>query len=107
VTPRKPPRTPLFATRWVHVFEEDSPAGASYRPDTEDLPLSRRPRDGFELSEDGTARVFAAGPGDRPEPRAATWSREGEQIVITVRGAREGPALRVVEQAAGRLRVHR
>ena len=64
----------LFATAWVHVFEEDTAAGAVYRPEDADIPLSRRPRERLELHADGSARVFTAGPDDRPVGRPATWS---------------------------------
>ncbi|HET9700802.1 MAG TPA: hypothetical protein VFP70_07785 [Burkholderiales bacterium] len=94
---------PLFATRWVHVFEEDTAAGAVYRPDSDDLPLSRRPRDQFELSADGGARLYLPGAGDRPEPVAATWSEEGPELVI--RAGRPRRELRVVRREPRRLVV--
>ena len=46
-------RAPLFATRWVHAFEEDDARGAVYRPADADLPLSRRPREGGSSYADG------------------------------------------------------
>jgi len=46
---------PLFTTRWVHVFEEDTPEGAVYRPDSADLPLSRRLREQLEDKPKGEA----------------------------------------------------
>src|SRR5678815_2015435 len=44
--------------RWVHAFEEDAPGVLVYRQATGEVPLSRRPRDGFELRRNGTAQVF-------------------------------------------------
>ena len=35
---------PVFQLRWIHAFEEDSAEGDVYRPETETIPLSRRPR---------------------------------------------------------------
>jgi hypothetical protein len=64
----------LFQTRWVHMFEEDTADGAVYRPDTGDLPLSRRPRERVEFAADGTAKVITPGPDDRLVERPATWS---------------------------------
>ncbi len=100
---------PPFGIRWVHVFEEDSAAGAVYRPDSSEIPLSRRPRAQLELNADGSARVFQCGPGDRPEAVAATWRKEGDAIVVRCAGARGGAALEVwiVEQRPDRLLVRK
>lgn len=88
------------------MFEEDTAEGAVYVPDSADLPLSRRPRMQFELARDGSARLYFPGPGDRPEPRAATWHEEGDVLVIEAGAGGPGPAeLRVVERASGRLVV--
>ena len=57
----------LFSTRWVHVFEEDTPEGAVYRPDDEHVPLSRKPRGWLEFHEDGSATIFAPGPASPAE----------------------------------------
>jgi hypothetical protein len=66
----------LYTTRWVHVFEEDTPEGAVYRPEDDNIPLSRRPRERLELSADGTAKVITQGPDDRLVEKPATWSSE-------------------------------
>jgi hypothetical protein len=98
---------PPFGIRWVHVFEEDSAAGAVYRPDSAAIPLSRRPREQFELNADGSARIFLPGPGDRPQPVAATWRKDGDAIVVQGAGTRGGTALeyRIVERLPDRLLV--
>jgi hypothetical protein len=98
--PRATAKAP-FGIRWVHVFEEDTPTTAVYRPDGPGIPLSRRPRECLELDPDGTARVFVAGPGDKPEALATTWRREGEGITIAARSG----ARRIVEWRADRLLV--
>ena len=93
---------PLFTTRWVHVAEEDTSEGAVYRPDDENIPLSRKPRDWLELGEDGSARIYVPGPDDRPVARQATWRD---------RAAGETPAARaaadvvIVEKSPTRLVV--
>jgi hypothetical protein len=96
-------RDALFATRWLHAYEEDDAEGAVYRPEDADFPLSRRPRAGLELSADGTARVLAPGPDDRPRPHAGTWREEhGEIVVATPAGD-----YRVVAWSPDRLVVKR
>jgi hypothetical protein len=93
----------LFATAWVHAFEEDTAAGAVYRPRGSKLPLSRRPRERIELEADGTARIFVQGPDDRYVEQPARWHDEDGEIVI---GAREGtPELRIVDWSPERLVV--
>lgn len=92
-----------FGIRWVHVFEEDTPAEAVYRPDGADIPLSRRPRERLELDPDGTARVFVVGADDRPQPVATTWRKEGAGMVIVAPGGER----RIVEWRADRLVVRK
>ena len=48
----------LFSVTWVHVFEEDTAEGGVYRPEEGPVPLSRRPRERFALTRDGSARVY-------------------------------------------------
>jgi hypothetical protein len=100
---------PPFGIRWVHVFEEDTPAGDVYRPDGADIPLSRRPRECLELDPDGTARVYLAGPGDRPEPVETKWRKDGEAITIAARPSPAGARRerRIVEWRADRLVVRK
>ena len=93
----------LFATGWIHAFEEDTAEGAVYRPRGSKIPLSRRPRERLELSPDGTAKVFLPGPDDRSVEQAARWHDEDGAIVVR---AREGGAeLRIVEHSPDRLLV--
>lgn len=93
----------LFETRWVHVFEEDTPAGSVYRPENTAIPLSRRPRRKFELRHDGSARLFVSGPDDRFVERAATWTEGGDGLVV--RSSRGDDELRIVERSPARLIV--
>jgi hypothetical protein len=95
---------PLFSTTWVHVAEEDTPEGAVYRPDDDEIPLSRRPRERLALDEDGAARVYAPGPDDRFIEQTARWSEEGRDIVVRMKGR---AALRIVTRSPRRLVIAR
>jgi hypothetical protein len=96
----------LFGRRWIHVFEEDTPDGEVYRPETDDVPLSRRPRRRLELSRDGTARILVPGPDDRLVESAATWEADGEELLIRAgAGRRGGRPIRVRERSPTRLVV--
>ena len=95
---------PLFATTWVHVFEEDGAEGEVYRAeDDAEIPLSRRPRERLRFEPDGSAMISGPGPDDRNVQRTGTWTEEDGGIVI------HGPAgakrRRIVEQSASRLVV--
>jgi hypothetical protein len=93
----------LFATGWIHAFEEDTAEGAVYRPRGTKLPLSRRPRERLELDANGTARIYVQGPDDRYVEQPATWQDEGGATVVRTReGATE---LRIIDQSAERLLV--
>ena len=96
----------LFDKRWIHVFEEDTADGEVYRPETEDVPLSRRPRRRLELSRDGTARILVPGPDDRLVESPGTWEADGEQLLIRAgRGKSRGRPIRVREHSPTRLIV--
>jgi hypothetical protein len=95
----------LFTTRWVHVFEEDTPEGAVYRPEDDDIPLSRRPRERLELSADGTAKVITQGPDDRLVENPATWASGARAAAAAESGKRAD--FHIVKQSASRLIVRR
>ena len=99
------PDAQLFATRWVHVFEEDTAEGEVYRPDDAHIPLSRRPREQLQLRPDGSATMFVGGPDDRPVGRPATWEKEGAQVIV--RSSTDPTTLRIVDRSAGRLVIRR
>jgi hypothetical protein len=98
-----PPSGPLFSTRWVHVAEQDTAAGAVFLPADADIPLSRRPRAQLQLAPDGTGVWYEAGADDRPAGRPVTW-REGAGGIV-VAGARGGQDVRIVSHEPGRLIV--
>jgi hypothetical protein len=93
----------MYGVRWVHVFEEDTPGAHVYRPATDDLPLSRRPRDAFELHRDGTAQIFTGGPDDRAIAHRATWKQTPEGIVVAAGAG--GKTFRIVKRSKARLIV--
>jgi hypothetical protein len=104
----------LFTTRWVHVFEEDTPEGAVYRPEDDNIPLSRRPRERLELSADGTAKIITQGPDDRLIEKPATWTsgasgtREAAASSAASSSAAESSAdVVIVKQSPSRLIVRR
>ena len=99
----------VFRNRWVHSFEEDSADTQVYRPQSWDFPLSRRPREAFELRADGTAQLFLPGAADRPEAADASWTEEEGQLIIRApkKGARGSSSLRILEATADKLLVHR
>jgi hypothetical protein len=93
----------LFATRWVHLFEEDTSSGAVYCPEDRPVPLSRRPRERLELRADGSAALFVPGPDDRFVQLEATWHDERGSIVIRSRTG--GTELRIIDRSSDRLVV--
>jgi hypothetical protein len=99
---------PLFATDWVHAFEEDGPEGEVYRPDNGERPLSRRPRERLSFSRDGSARLVVSGPDDRLQSIAARWTESPGEITVTADSPSAFvPRLRVRLQAPDRLLVRR
>ena len=86
---------------WVHVFEEDRAGDAVFKPETADIPLSRRPRERIELRPGGDATIWTGGPDDRPAPLAAKWTTEGDELVV--RDDRGAVRMRVVERSPERL----
>jgi hypothetical protein len=88
---------------WVHVFEEDGAAGAVFKPENADIPLSRRPRERVEFRSGGAATIWKGGPDDRPAPLAARWTQEDDALVVRDSGGRV--RLRVTEQSPDRLLV--
>lgn len=89
------PERALFETPWVHVFEEDGPEGAVYRPEAGELPLSRRPRERLSLSPDGSARLVTSTPDDRLREVEASWTEAAGEVTVTTRSAGLVRTLRV------------
>ena len=95
----------LFGTRWIHAFEEDTADHEVYRPETDDIPPSRRPRRRLRLSPDGSAEVGMPGPDDRPVDAHATWKQDGEDVVIRAGKPGADHVLRIAMQSPTRLVV--
>jgi hypothetical protein len=73
----------LVGTTWVHVFEEDGPEGAVYRPESDSIPRARRPRERLSFFPDGTARIVRGGPDDRLNSVPASWKEREGKITVT------------------------
>ena len=101
----------LARTRWVHVDGDDDAArGAIYRDAAGDVPLSRRPKEFLEFSDDGTVRLLKSGADDRAqEVERTTWRDEGDHVVFHFDAADSSgrKEYRVVEAAPERLVIQR
>jgi hypothetical protein len=106
-------RRKLVQTRWVHVDGDDTPGGAVYHDAEGDVPLSRRPKEFLEFSDDGTVRKLATGADDRAhEVDHTTWTEEGGHVVFrfaapSAKGAKGASEYQIVEQGTGRLVIRR
>jgi len=94
----------MYDVRWVHVFEDDTPGGEVYRAASSDIPLSRRPREAFELHRDGSAQLFSGGSDDRAVARGARWTKTPDGIVVE---DQRGGSFRIVKQDPAELIVSR
>jgi hypothetical protein len=95
-------RRKLVQTRWVHVDGDDTAHGAIFRDATGDIPLSRRPKEYLEFSDDGTVRKLETGADDRAhEVDRATWREEGGRVVFHL--PKSASEHQVVEQGLDRL----
>ena len=72
-----------------------------YRTREEPVRPSRRPRDGFDIEEDGRYRHLEPGPDDALRAAEGRWWVEGEHIRLTEPGA----AFEVVSAGGGELRI--
>lgn len=95
-------KDPLFTGRWVHVYEEDTPEGAVYRLEDDDIPLSRRPREQLELQDDGSARILLPGEDDRFVAQPASWYEKDRPHA---RAVVAGPEIKIVDRSPTRLVV--
>lgn len=108
-SPRKARVDPsmICGIRWIHAFEQDTEAGAVFCPETDQIPLARRPRERLELQAGGAARVYVGGADDRPVQRAGRWRATSEGIVIEVPATDRDRAMawRIVEATPTRIVV--
>jgi hypothetical protein len=99
----KSPKRSTETTTWVHVYEQDTPEGAVYKPEHADIPLSRRPRERIELAPDGKATLLTPGPDDRFVRQVARWSEEDDEVVV--RDVSNAVKLRIIERTPDRMVV--
>lgn len=97
----------ICGIRWIHVFEQDTEAGAVYCPETDRIPLARRPRERFELVAGGVARVFVGGADDRPVLRTGRWrsTSKGVLIELPATGCEHAITWRIIEATPTRVVV--
>lgn len=93
----------IYDVEWVHVFEQDTDAGAVFLRGDGDVPLSRRPRARLVLRHDGSAVIRQSGADDRFVDHPATWSKDGNDIVVRQHDG--ASTLRIVEHSGDRLLV--
>ena len=98
-------RRALVSTRWVHVHGDDSEGGAVFRDASGDVPLSRRPKELLEFSDDGTVKKLATGADDRAhEVDRTPWSHKDGKVVFRFGDENQrGAEHHVVEQSADKL----
>jgi hypothetical protein len=90
-----------FVGRWLFSHEEGGVR--VYRTREAPVPPGRRPRDGFEIGEDGRYRHLQPGAGDAPAAVEGRWQVSGEHVTLTQPGA----AFEVVAAGGGELRIRR
>lgn len=68
--------------RWMHSWEEDA-GDRVYRPEGYDFPLSRRPRESFELRPDGTLILGEPSASDSLREAQGRWEIvKGDQLLF-------------------------
>ena len=68
---------------------------------------SRRPRDGFEINEDGTFRALTPGAADASNARNGRWTAGTANIQVAYDDGGPALALEIVDAAPGVLKVRR
>jgi len=92
------------------VDGDDAAHGLVYRDAEGDIPLSRRPKEFLEFTDDGTVRRLATGADDRAhEVDSTTWSEEGGHVTFrfAAGNTRRATNYRIVEHSPDQLIVHR
>jgi hypothetical protein len=100
----------LSGRRWVHVEGDDVDAGAVYRDEDSDIPLSRRPRELLEFLPGNVVVKHVTGADDRArEVDRTTWTQDGGRIVFRFDSPDTRGATRyeIVQQAADHLVIER
>ena len=66
---------------WVHSTEEDTPNETVFRPADYDFPLTRRPRESFDLKPDGKLVKGIATPSDSITEAQGNWELAGNNKI--------------------------
>jgi hypothetical protein len=95
--------------RWLFSHEEGEGEGGTrvYRPRGTPLPPSRRPRDGFDIDEDGAFRAYTPGAADASTARGGRWTAAGARIEVAFDDGGPRSTLEIVDAAPGTLKVRR
>lgn len=90
--------------RWLFSHEEDG--ARVYRPRDGEFAPSRRPRDGFDISADGSFRAYTPGRGDASVKSEARWRLAApDRLEVTGADGRVTRVLLIVDAAPGLLKV--
>ena len=67
---------------WIHSREEDTEQESIFRPADYEFPLTRRPRESFQLASDGSLTKGGVSPADRREEERGTWELKNDEIAF-------------------------
>jgi hypothetical protein len=67
---------------WIHSYEEDSESEKVFRPSDYKFALSRRPREFFQLNQDGTLLSSDSFANDSPTFKSGNWAIEKDDKLI-------------------------
>ncbi|MCY7350991.1 MAG: hypothetical protein LH606_10020 [Cytophagaceae bacterium] len=67
---------------WVHSGEEDTENETVFRPADYDFPLSRRPRESFQLKQDGKLVKGEGSASDGVQETQGTWKLKNDEIAF-------------------------
>lgn len=67
---------------WIHSYEEDEGDEAVFRPSNYDFPLTRRPRESFELKAGGKLVKNEATHSDSVKEAEGKWELEDDKVIF-------------------------
>ncbi len=67
---------------WIHSYEEDDGDEAVFRPSSYDFPLTRRPRESFELKAGGKLVKGEATASDSVREAQGKWELEDDKVIF-------------------------
>jgi hypothetical protein len=91
---------------WIHSREEDTEKEMVLRPADYDFPLTRQPRESFELKHDGTLVKGSPSPSDSLEEQQGRWELQDDNLAL-FKGSESKPSrkLQIVSVDPDRLLV--